>query len=552
MKTLKILILCLLTTTGFAQQKLIKTVQAINVNKDVVIDLNTSYVEIQIETWNKDKVAVEAYIESSKLSLKELEQALKAWNLKVDGSNERVIISSNGGRNLDGLDQDDYAGLVRDLEMRLADIPELPEFPELPTIVGIGSISDMPELPEMPEMPEFPELPELPKGIKTISFDYEKYQKEGEAYLTEWSKKYEKEGGKDLQKSMEAWARKFAKSGYQEKMKKWGETYGERFEGKWAKDMEKWGEKFGETYGKDLEKWGEAFGEAWGEKMEAWGERLTKAMEESVKNLEKDAKTLENDAKRLQKRAELIEKRKDVITEKREKRSLALEEKRELRKRALEDRMQQMRQKREGVLIHNSASGNDSKVRKVIKIKIPKKAKLKTNIRHGELKITSVIYNMSGDISHSFLVAEHIDGSDTSINVSYSPVVINTWNLGTLNLNFVDKANIKNAKHLVLNAKSSNINIENLLETGIIDGSFGDLTISNLATHFKTLNLILETSDALISLPKNTDYTLYFKGNRSKYNNKPTTQKTIRNYPEGQTSDKNIIVNAKFSTVIMN
>ena len=150
------------------------------------------------------------------------------------------------------------------------------------------------------------------------------------------------------------------------------------------------------------------------------------------------------------------------------------------------------------------------------------------------------------------MVAEHIDGSDTSINVSYSPVVINTWNLGTLNLNFVDKANIKNAKHLVLNAKSSNINIENLLETGIIDGSFGDLTISNLATHFKTLNLILETSDALISLPKNTDYTLYFKGNRSKYNNKPTTQKTIRNYPEGQTSDKNIIVNAKFSTVIMN
>ncbi|MDC0006406.1 hypothetical protein OAE07_00360 [Winogradskyella sp.] len=552
MKTLKILILCLLTTTGFAQQKLIKTVQTINVNKDVVIDLNTSYVEIQIETWNKDKVAVEAYIESTKLSPKELEQALKAWNLKVDGSNERVIISSNGGRNLGGLDQDDYAGLVRDLELRLAEIPELPEFPELPTIIGLGSISEMPELPEMPEMPEFPELPELPKGIKTISFDYEKYQKEGENYLTEWSKKYEKEGGKDLRESMESWARKFAKSGYQEKMTKWGEDYGKRFEGKWAKDMEKWGEKFGKAYGKDLEKWSEEFGEAWGEKMEDWGERLGKAMEKSVKTIENDAKILEEDALRIQKRAELMQKRKDIIAEKTDARSLALKEKKELRKRALEERANLLRHKRQGTLNHRLESGSQNNVRKIIKIKIPKKAKLKTNIRHGELKIASVIYNMSGDISHSFLVAEHIDGSDTSINVSYSPVVINTWNLGTLNLNFVDKANIKNAKHLVLNAKSSNINIENLLETGIIDGSFGDLTISNLATSFKTLNLILETSDALINLPKNTDYTMYFKGNRSKYNNKPTTQKTIRNYPEGLTSDKNIIVNAKFSTVIMN
>ena len=136
--------------------------------------------------------------------------------------------------------------------------------------------------------------------------------------------------------------------------------------------------------------------------------------------------------------------------------------------------------------------------------------------------------------------------------MSYSPVVINTWNLGTLNLNFVDKAQIKNANNLVLNSKSSNINIERLTDTGIIDGSFGDLTISNLTESFKNLNLVLENSDALVNLPKNIDYSMYFKGNRSKYNNKPTTQKTIRNYPEGQSSNRNIMVNAKFSNVIIN
>ena len=101
------------------------------------------------------------------------------------------------------------------------------------------------------------------------------------------------------------------------------------------------------------------------------------------------------------------------------------------------------------------------------------------------LRLSSVIHNMTGDISHAFLVADNIDGSDTSINVSYSPVIINTWSLGTLNLNYVDKAQIKNANNLVLNSKSSNISVESLTDTGIIDGSFGDLTISNLSESFK-------------------------------------------------------------------
>jgi hypothetical protein len=116
----------------------------------------------------------------------------------------------------------------------------------------------------------------------------------------------------------------------------------------------------------------------------------------------------------------------------------------------------------------------------------------------------------------------------------------------------VDKAQIRTVNNLVLNSKSSNINIERLTDTGIIDGSFGDLTISNLTETFKNLNLVLENSDALINLPKGIDYNIYFKGNRSKYNNQPTTQKTIRNVPEGQISDRNIMVNAKFSNVIVN
>lgn len=534
MNTIRILVLCLLTTFGYAQKKLSKISQSIKVDKDVVVDLNTSYAEIEIDTWNRDIVEIEAYLESDKLSTEELKKALEAWNLKVDGSNNKVVISSHGGHALGVYGEGDYTAILKDLEFELADLPEIPEVPELPQIPEMAAI---PELPQLPEMPAFPKLPELPEGINTIKFDYDKYQKEGEKYLNEWSKKYEKQGGKELQKRMEKWAKEFAESGYQEKMQKWGEEYGKRFDGKWAKDMEKWGEQFGEKYAEEMEKWGEEFGEKfgkeWEEKMEAWGERFGQQMERQAALIERQAEHSKRFAERSK---EMAERSKEMAE----------------RRAEMYERRQDAHQRREAAIVRRLESGNNSKVRKVIKIKIPKKAKLKTNIRHGELKISSVIYDLQGDISHAFFVADNIDGGDTSINVSYSPVVINSWKLGTLNLNYVDKAQIKNVDNLVLNAKSSNINIETLSDTGIIDGSFGDLTISNLAETFKNLNLVLENSDAFVNLPKNVDYSMYFKGSRSKFNNKATTQKTIRNGEDSQSSNRSIVVNAKFSNVIMN
>ena len=517
MNKIRILVLCLITTFGYAQKKMTKTSQSIKVNKDVVVDLNTSYVELEIDTWNKDVVEIEAYIEGEKLSQEELKQALESWNLKIEGSSDKVVISSTGGSSLGLFPHSEYSNALKDLEYQLI---ELPEMPEIMVLSDMPNLANFPTLPELPEMPIMPKLPELPKGVTTIEFDYERYQDLGEKYLTEWSKKYEKKGGKEFQKRMEEWARKFGESGYQDKMKKWGEDYAKRFDGKWAKDIEKWGERFGEKYGKDMEKWGEEFGakfgKEWEEKMEVWGENLERQMEERAEAMERRDESMEKRQEELAKRHEYLADR------------------------------------RSSILVKRLESGNHSKVKKVIKIKIPKKAKLKTNIRHGELKISSVIHNMKGDISHSFLVAEHIDGSDTSINVSYSPVMVNTWSLGTLNLNFVDKAQIKTVQNLVLNSKSSNITIGNLNDTAIIDGSFGDLTISNLSATFKNLNMVLENSDALINLPKDVDYSLYFKGNRSKYNNKVTEQKTLRNYPDGQSFNRNIVVNAKFSNVIIN
>src|SRR5690606_31964833 len=86
------LLLCLLSVfTALGQQK---TKQTFTVNNDVIIDLNTSHTNIKFETWNKNKVEVEAFIESDALSQKELDELFNSWNLSILGTNEKVKIST--------------------------------------------------------------------------------------------------------------------------------------------------------------------------------------------------------------------------------------------------------------------------------------------------------------------------------------------------------------------------------------------------------------------------------------------------------------------------
>ena len=510
-KILTVLLFCFALSVS-AQEKLTKVSKKIDVTKDVEIDFNTSYVHIEIDTWNKNTVEVEAYIEGEKLSKEELQQALKAWNLKVEGSGSNVSITSDGSHGSWSLFETTHSGLesleaLEALEilgdLDLGDLPDMPEMPELPEMPEIARL-------EVPEAPEMPELPELPDGITNVSFDSQAYKKEGEAYLERWSKDYP---AKNREK-MKAWGREMAKvdfSSYEKRMEAWGERFGKQFGEEYGKKMEAWGEEFGKRFDGE-----------WSKKMEAWGERYGKQMEERAKVMEK----------RMASREKAMEKRQEKMAKSLEKRQKAHEKRRE----HLLDRFES----------HNSD------VKRTIKIRMPKGAKLNMNVRHGELKMASVIYNLKANISHAILLANHIDGSDTSISVSYSPVQISTWSDGELNLKYVEDAHLNSVASLRLNSNSSDMYIDNLTGTAIIDGSFGDLSISRISDAFTNLNIILENSEAVIKLPSNTvDYSMYFKGNRSRLNDELTTQQTINNYPNSKTSGKTIVINAKFSDVAL-
>ena len=509
------ILVCLITFNSEAQQKKAKTSQTIKTSKDVVIDLNTSYVEIEVDTWNKGSVEIEAYVQGEQLSDDELERALKNWKLDIDGAFDRVIISSKGAHgswDVAGdfdLDLHIDTDVLKEMELQLANLPDIPEIPDMP---------DMPDMPEMelPEMPELPELPELPEGINNVQFDTEAYRKGGEKYLEEWSKEYEKKYGKKYKEKMKAWARNMDKidfSDYEKKMEAWGERFGKKFGEDYAKKMEAWGEELGKRFDGD-----------WQAKMEAWGERYGQRMEQHAKRLEERLAAQEGRREQMAERAQLTSDRARALAD---------------RARLMADRKAHMNSK-------------DSRIKKVIKIKMPKDAKVQMNVRHGELKFSSVIHNLKASISHASLLANHIDGGNTSIDVSYSPVYVDLWSMGELNLNYVKTADLKSVGSLVLGSNSSDVEIGTLSGNAIIEGSFGDLIINDIADSFNNLSIILESSDALIQLP-NVSHHFQFKGNQSKLSHpNKNSGKSSTSFSNGSlSSNKNIVVSAKYSDVTM-
>jgi hypothetical protein len=355
-----------------------------------------------------------------------------------------------------------------------------------------------------------PDLPELPEGMNSINFDFDKYQKEGEAYMSKWSKEYEEKYGEAYALKMKDWAKKVdteALAKYEKEMEIWGEEFGEKFGEefgeRFGKEMEEWGEVFGERFGKSMEEWGEKFGND----MEAWGEQFGKEMEERAKLFEEQVEA--ND----------------------------------LLQNENEDDYQ---------TLFESISGKNLNIKKTIKIKIPKDAKLKVNVRHGELKFSNVIHNLKADLNHATLLANSIDGEKTSINASYTTVFVKSWNMGELQLNFVEDALLQNVNGLVLNSNSSNIGIDRLSGNSIINGSFGDLVIHNISEDFNNLNITLDNSNAAVKLPK-SDFKLQYQGKNSQLEHpKNTKGKSVTAFNLGSiANNKTIIINAKYSKVVM-
>ncbi|MBV1923944.1 MAG: hypothetical protein KUG68_07960 [Flavobacteriaceae bacterium] len=96
--------------------------ESFKVGDDIVISVNTSHTDVVFETWNKDKVEVEAYIEGEDLSKEEKRKIFENWNLDVLGNSKKVVITSNKGSLWSGVESmPSLEGLegLEDLEINL-------------------------------------------------------------------------------------------------------------------------------------------------------------------------------------------------------------------------------------------------------------------------------------------------------------------------------------------------------------------------------------------------------------------------------------------------
>ena len=116
--------------TSFAQKFDKKFTENFKVNKDVEIVINASNSDINVTTWPKNEVQVEAFIEIEGLSKTEAEEYFKKWNFEALGNKKKVQIISKGS-NTFGLKNDIV--FFNNMDFKI-DFPEI-EMPNFDSIV---------------------------------------------------------------------------------------------------------------------------------------------------------------------------------------------------------------------------------------------------------------------------------------------------------------------------------------------------------------------------------------------------------------------------------
>ncbi|TLP80355.1 hypothetical protein [Maribacter sp. ACAM166] len=463
-----IIALGLLMTGGLFGQKESKTFQErFIVAENAVLDINTSYADIEFETWDKDEVAITATITLEGATKEEAEDYFKNSPFEILGNSKEITITSKSMNNRLFTSHDSHFDFDHN-DLRI-EIPEIASF-----------------VMNMPQIAPFPTMPPLPK-TEAFSFDYEAYQKDGDKYMKKWQKNFEKSFDKEHQKRLEEWASKMEEQ---------------------ADEMEK---------------------------------RMEEQNEERVKQMEERAELMEQ---RLEKRAE-----------------------------QREQRMAERDSVREQVFIRRDSLINaphifyyatdgeqkNYKIKKTIKIKLPKSTRIKMDVRHGEVKLAENTKNLNANLSHSSLWASTIDGADTHVSASYTPVSVQKWNYGQLSTSYSEEISLSEVVQLQLQATSSEVTIDKLLKNALVKNSFGAVHILEMGTNFEELDVSVKNGALNITLPK-VATKLYVKGNSSTLKvpaslkleqAKNGTTTISKGFHLNENSNRSVVITSDYSEVVI-
>ena len=444
-----VLALCLTTAGAFAQKKTKTYREEFKIQPDAVIDINTSYADIQFETWDKNEVLVEGTIELEGATEEEARAYFEDSGIEILGNSETVEIRTSGNRG--------WANIVglRSPGTRIV-IPNMDLAPDMEPLLRSLVIPEMPPMPEMPPLPPMPDL----------DFDYEAFQKDREKYMKKWRKEFNKNFDKEFQEKMEAW----------------GKEYAERAEVRKA-EME---------------------------------ERRA-AMEEQRAEMQEQREQLREQAQQARQQAQ-------------EARQQALQDAREARE---EFRFGIRNSEAPSIFFHAEDGESKSyKVKKTIRIKMPKSAILKMNVRHGEVKLAANTKNIHATLSYARLHAPSIEGDKTEITASYSPVKVGQWKYGNLNTSFTDAVELDAVTDLRLKATSSEVRINKVIRNLFSKNELGSLYISAVDPNFRNVDIEVRNGEVDCTLPR-TDFAVSAKNTYSDFKYPPAwSLKSTKNGPQ--------------------
>jgi len=522
--------------------------ESFNVGDDAVVSVNTSHTNVVFETWNKDVVQVEAFIDDESLSAKEKAEVFKNWDLEVLGNSKKIVIKSNDGslwggfESMGSLKALDRLESLEDLDMSgldaLKELKNMPIFEQLSNMDWDVAVPEVPELDKLPAWPFNGSRPNIKSGDeynyytekngKSYTFDRGEYKKNKQAYVDKLNRKYNSSVKVQQVDSwldeVDEWA-----ANIEEVMEEWGENFGKQFEQQFGPEFELKMEKWGEEFGKDMEKWGEEFGEKFGEEMEKWGEEFGKDMEKWAEQFEENA---EKWAEQFDDEDGNV--RTKVITTPHGNKTVIINGD-----------------------SNNGLFNTTKKAKKTIIIKMPKGTRTDINVRHGEVKMADA-HNLKATLNYAKLSANSIDGGETLINAAYAPVYVNNWQDGVLDLSYVDDCKLNNVKKINLLANSSNVNINSLTKEAFLSGSFGSLFVNSISDNFESIDIVLENTDATLSLPK-TGFNLHYNGKKSRFetptalnittDTQSNSRTLIKGYFQTKNTGKSLTINASYSNV---
>ncbi|MGX1929486.1 hypothetical protein [Flagellimonas sp. 2504JD4-2] len=364
-----------------------------------------------------------------------------------------------------------------------------------PDVSFVQPLLENMEIPELPELPEVFVIPEMPP-LPPIPHTNFDYDA------------YKKDGDKYL--------------------KEWKKDFDKNFDKKYQKRFEEWSKKM------------EEMAEEREEQREQLREQRVK-IREQVQAIREEAR-----AKRDELRAERDELREERNREREKNRA---------------ERIFRLQSGDDSNIFYFSSDGENKKykVKKHIKIKMPKSVKLKMNVRHGEVKLAANTKNIKASLSYASLLASTIDGDRTDIRVSYSPVVVQKWNYGQLKADYSDHIDLKEVGELTLNSVSSTVTIDRLKNKAYVINSLGELQINSVSNDFSNIDITVENGEVDFTIPS-VPFSIYVKETTSNLkfpkvlaigSSKNYSTNVHEGYHINNETNKSVNINSKYSEVVL-